>query len=64
LEDVAEGEETLEVLGFVDDHQPVHAGFADGFEDGVEAIVHGTCVDASVVLQSGLAWLESVLFTR
>ena len=56
LEDVAERQQSLEPVRLVDDDEAVDAGFADGVEDGVEAVVEGACVDAWEILDGELVW--------
>ena len=50
VKDIAQGQETLELVGFVDDDQSMHTRLADGVEDGVEPVIERAGVDAWEVL--------------
>lgn len=50
MKNVAQCEQALESPIFVDDDKAMDSRFADGIEDGVEAVVQCTCEDAGEVL--------------
>jgi len=51
VEDITQGEDTLELKVLIHNHQTVDARFANGVEDGVQSIIQRAGIDAREILQ-------------
>lgn len=55
MENITQGEDTLELKVFIHNYQTVDARFANGVEDGVQSVVKRAGVDARELLRRWLA---------
>ena len=51
MEDVAQGENTLELEVLIHNHQTVNARLANGVEDGVQSVIQRAGVDTRELLR-------------
>lgn len=52
MQDITQGEDTLELEVLINDDETMDSGFADRVEDGIQSVIEGACVNTRETLMN------------